>query len=221
MGYIGKEATVSMKARVTALGSKFLLTDPGRFNISQFALYDDEVDYTLWNEAHDNGSDYHGARIEGIPVFEPTTNDYLQCQYPLLTGVDPGTISRPVILFDPEGVVDLDYSDRRRKVRIEMLNADPGPIEAVLYDTQYFDIAVPGSSEDDILGTVHRGFSKDSKHIQPKRVKFNSDATITFMAKRQPLNQVVSTKVSFKHRPSGAEATLIVQIKNNKDYESK
>ena len=220
MGYITKSATVSMKARVTALGSKALLTDPARFNITQFALYDDEVDYSLWNENHDNGTDGFGNRIESLPLLEPGSSAYLQCRYPLLTGVDPGTIRRPVIHFNPESPVKLKYADDKVKTKIELMNADGGRMRMTIFDSTYVTVNIPGSVEKDVSGTVHKGFSKESLYIQPKVYEFDSTSEITWMARRQPLDQIITTKVEVVHIPSSARASIQVNIHNNTNFSS-
>ncbi len=38
--------------------------------ITQFALGDDEIDYSLWNPDHPLGTDYYGTIIENMPITE-------------------------------------------------------------------------------------------------------------------------------------------------------
>ena len=48
MGYQEKNGVVTVHAKLTDLGKKYLLTDNSKFNISQFSPFDDEVDYTYY-----------------------------------------------------------------------------------------------------------------------------------------------------------------------------
>jgi hypothetical protein len=55
------------------------------FQITQFALADDEVDYDLWNPAHPLGSQYYGIVIENMPVTEAVPDETQSMKYKLLT----------------------------------------------------------------------------------------------------------------------------------------
>ena len=53
-----------------------VLTDKGReelsknqFEIVKFALGDDDIDYTLYNESNSNGPNFYGVAIENMPLF--------------------------------------------------------------------------------------------------------------------------------------------------------
>ena len=58
MGFQPDVGATVVVAKLTDLGTKYLLTDPDRFIIKKFAAYDDEIDYGLWNEDHANGNAY-------------------------------------------------------------------------------------------------------------------------------------------------------------------
>jgi len=66
MAYLNKTTQV-LKAILTNKGREKLAQ--GQFNVSHFALADDEIDYTLWDTAHPSGSDYYGTVIENLPLF--------------------------------------------------------------------------------------------------------------------------------------------------------
>jgi len=55
MGYLDNR-TITVEAILTKKGRELLSKGRQFFNISQFALSDDEVDYHLWNPAHPSGS---------------------------------------------------------------------------------------------------------------------------------------------------------------------
>ena len=63
MGYLNNVSTV-LDAILTKKGRELLArgqTTEGTpaFNITKFALGDDEVDYSLWNVTHPDGTDYY------------------------------------------------------------------------------------------------------------------------------------------------------------------
>ena len=69
MGYLDN-TSVTVDAILTKRGRELLARGDGSFRITQFALADDEVDYTLFNENHPNGSQYYGEAIENMPLLE-------------------------------------------------------------------------------------------------------------------------------------------------------
>ena len=69
MGYLDN-SSITVDAILTKRGRELLARNDGSFMITQFALGDDEIDYTLFNENHPNGSQYSGEAIENIPLIE-------------------------------------------------------------------------------------------------------------------------------------------------------
>ena len=52
--------TVTVDAILTTKGRQLLARNDGSFQITQFALADDEIDYTMYNPNHPSGSAYYG-----------------------------------------------------------------------------------------------------------------------------------------------------------------
>lgn len=69
MGYLNNTTRI-LDAILTKKGRE-ILSFGGDFNVSKFALGDDEVDYDLWDTTHIRGTDYYGAVIEDLPALEP------------------------------------------------------------------------------------------------------------------------------------------------------
>jgi hypothetical protein len=89
MGYLNNVSTV-LDAILTKKGRELLArgqTAAGSpaFHVTKFALGDDEVDYSLWNVAHPDGTDYYGTVIEALPLLEPTTDLNTVMRYKLTT----------------------------------------------------------------------------------------------------------------------------------------
>ena len=55
---------VTVDAVLTTKGRELLARNDGSFQITQFSLADDEVDYTLYNPNHPSGSAFYGEAIE-------------------------------------------------------------------------------------------------------------------------------------------------------------
>ena len=69
MGYLDN-TSITVDAILTKKGRELLARNDGSFRITQFALGDDEIDYTLFNENHPNGTQYASEAIENMPLVE-------------------------------------------------------------------------------------------------------------------------------------------------------
>ena len=88
--------TITVDAILTTKGRELLARNDGSFQITQFALADDEIDYTLYNPTHPSGSAFYGEAIENTPVLEAFPNESQIMRYKLVT-LPRGTSKLPVI----------------------------------------------------------------------------------------------------------------------------
>ena len=72
MGFLDN-STVTVDAILTKRGRE-ILSRGGNFNITKFALSDEEIDYTLYDVTHPSGTDSYGAVIENMSLLEATPN---------------------------------------------------------------------------------------------------------------------------------------------------
>jgi hypothetical protein len=95
MGYLNN-SVVTVDAILTEKGRELLARGDGSFRITQFALSDDEIDYSLYNPDHASGSAFYGQALENMPLLEafPVTNQNLR--YKLVT-LPRGTGKMPVL----------------------------------------------------------------------------------------------------------------------------
>lgn len=84
MGYLDN-SSITVDAILTLKGRELLSKGDGSFNIVQFALGDDEVDYNLWNPEHPLGTDYYGTLIENMPITEAIPDETQALRYKLIT----------------------------------------------------------------------------------------------------------------------------------------
>jgi len=94
MAYIDN-TTITVDAVLTKKGRE-LLAKNGNLNITSFALADDEIDYTLYQPNHPNGSAFYDIALRNTPVFEPFTDETQVMKYKLVT-LNQGVTSIPVI----------------------------------------------------------------------------------------------------------------------------
>ena len=95
MGYLNN-SIVTVDAVLTRKGRELLARGDGSFKITQFALADDEVDYTLYNPSHPSGSEYYGEAIEEMPLLEAFVDETQIMKYKLAT-LPRGTSRLPVL----------------------------------------------------------------------------------------------------------------------------
>ena len=95
MGYLDPSA-LTIDAILTRKGREALAKNDGSFRITQFALADDEIDYTLYNPSHPSGSAFYGEAIEGMPLLEAFPIETQIMKYKLAT-LPRGTAKMPVL----------------------------------------------------------------------------------------------------------------------------
>jgi len=103
MGYLNNQV-VTIDAILTKKGRELLAKGDGTFKITQFALSDDEIDYTLYNITHPSGSAYYGEAIENMPLLEAFPDETQIMKYKLAT-LPRGTAKMPIISLGLESVV--------------------------------------------------------------------------------------------------------------------
>jgi hypothetical protein len=102
MGYLNN-SVVTVDAILTKKGRELLAQNDGSFRITQFALADDEIDYTLYNPEHPSGSAYYGEALENMPLLEAFPNETQIMKYKLVT-LPRGTSKMPVLDLGYAGI---------------------------------------------------------------------------------------------------------------------
>ena len=95
MGYLNNQI-ITVDAILTKKGRELLAKNDGSFRITQFALSDDEIDYTLFNPTNPSGSAYYGQAIEGMPLLEAFSDETQIMKYQLTT-LPRGTAKMPIL----------------------------------------------------------------------------------------------------------------------------
>ena len=78
-------SVITVDAILTKKGREALARNDGSFRITQFALADDEIDYTQYNPNHPSGSSYYGEAIDNMPLLEAFPDESQIMKYKLVT----------------------------------------------------------------------------------------------------------------------------------------
>ena len=95
MGYLDN-SSITVDAILTKKGRELLARGDGSFNITKFALSDDEIDYNLWNASHELGSNYYGVAIENLPIVEASPNEVHVMKHKLVS-LDQSVTKLPIV----------------------------------------------------------------------------------------------------------------------------
>jgi len=107
MGYLNN-SVITVDAILTTKGRQLLAQNDGSFRITQFALADDEIDYTMYNPNHPSGSAYYGEAILNMPLLEAFPSETQIMKYKLVT-LPRGTAKLPILSI-PASVVQAQGS---------------------------------------------------------------------------------------------------------------
>lgn len=170
MGYLDN-STVTVDAILTKKGRELLAQGGSSFNITQFALGDDEVDYTLWNPDHPLGTSYYGTIIENMPVTEAIPDETQALKYKLIS-LPKSTIYIPKITVGNSSIT-LTTAGASSVIAPNTANLQNGNgtlgYTAILSDNTVADIQVtiPVATSNQTLGTipVFLGDNSDAKSV--------------------------------------------------------
>ena len=75
MGFLDNSGDIILDVVLTDHGRMLLAKGDGSFQITKFAVCDEEINYTLYNSNHGSGSAYYDLEILQTPVLEAFTNN--------------------------------------------------------------------------------------------------------------------------------------------------
>ena len=104
MAFLDNESSITIDAVLQPAGRKRLAAGDGSFNISAFALGDDEINYQLFNADHSQGSAYYDLNILKTPILEASSRGGLR--HKLMT------IPRKDILHLPVSRLNTNRADK-------------------------------------------------------------------------------------------------------------
>ena len=207
MGFLNN-TTVTVDAILTKKGRELLAQGTEAFNITKFALADDEVDYNLWDVTHPNGSDYYGKVIENMPLLEAFPDENHVMRYKLVT-LPKSTTRMPVLTIDGEST--LSFPDRQppsnRDISANTSNAVDSSYTFIIHDNTIVNFAANSNSSAGASGTVPFFLGKDDAPNSDTRV--GTEVSI----RNLKLTSAKSTQLTIVGNDTGA--TKSVTITNN------
>ncbi len=95
MAILDNSGDIILDCVLTELGRKRMSN--GQFQISKFALGDDEIDYAIYQKNHISGSAYYDLQILQTPILEAFTQRNASINYGLMTITNNNLLYMPVI----------------------------------------------------------------------------------------------------------------------------
>ena len=75
MGFLDNSGDIILDVVLTDHGRMLLAKGDGSFQITKFAISDEEIDYSLYDKTHSSGSAYYDLEILQTPILEAFTNN--------------------------------------------------------------------------------------------------------------------------------------------------
>jgi hypothetical protein len=97
MAFLDNSGDIILDAVLTDHGRMVLAKGDGSFQITKFALGDEEIDYSLYNSSHASGSAYYDLEILQVPVLEAFTNNASSMKSKLVTMGNNNLLYMPVL----------------------------------------------------------------------------------------------------------------------------
>ena len=209
MGYLDN-SSVTVDAILTLKGRELLAKGGSAFNITQFAVGDDEIDYSLWNPDHPLGTAYYGTIIENMPIVEAVPDETQALKYKLIT-LPKQTTNIPVVTVGNTSITLLAPGDSTiiapNTSNFKGGNATLG-YTAILSDSTVADIQVTRALQNSVLPTTPRfiGDNEDAQSVAVAGFEFR------IVAKTQLIEDKTAT-VTVIANETGGSVTINLTVK--------
>jgi hypothetical protein len=209
MGYLDN-SSVTVDAILTLKGRELLARGGNAFNITQFALGDDEIDYSLWNPDHPLGTDYYGVIIENMPIVEAIPDETQALRSKLIT-LPKQTTNIPVVVVGNSSIT-LAAPGNSAAITPNTANLAGGNANlgytAILSDSTVADLQVTRELQNSVLPTAPRfiGDNEDAQSVAVSGFEFR------VIAKAQYIEDKTAT-ITIIGNETGGSVTLTVTVK--------
>ncbi|MDC3304872.1 hypothetical protein OAV48_02035, partial [bacterium] len=191
-------------------GRELLAQGTEAFNITKFALSDDEVDYNLFDVTHPNGSDSFGKVIENMPLLEAIPDENHVMRYKLMT-LPKSTIKMPIVSVSIDSITfnaSEGINQPARLVTATTANVTDSSYTFILHDQSVCSMTVSEGAGSGVGATTPFFLGEDdapnSKTVVATSVNVNVGA---------PVNNVKATQLTIIGNDTGA--TKSITITNN------
>ncbi len=204
MGFLNN-TTITVDAILTKKGRELLAQGTEAFNITKFALSDDEIDYNLWDVTHPNGSDYYGKVIENMPLLEAFPDENHVMRYKLVT-LPKTTQKMPIINVTPGSHT---FTAAGRLTQNLVLNANTANVADssytyILHDNTVISMVVQEGAGSGVGATTPFFLGEDdapnSKTLVAQSVKLTP----------VPVTNVATTQITVIGNDTGATSSITI-----------
>jgi hypothetical protein len=209
MGYLDN-TSVTIDAILTLKGRELLAKGGNAFNITQFAVGDDEIDYTLWNPDHPLGTAYYGTIIENMPITEAIPDETQALKYKLIT-LPKQTTNIPVINVGNTSIL-LAAPGNSATITPNTSNFQGGNANlgytAILSDSTVVDLQVTRALQNSVLPTAPRfiGDSEDAQSVAVAGFEFRVVAKTQMISDKQCTITIIANE-------TGGSVTINLTVK--------
>ena len=218
MGYLNNQV-VTVDAILTKKGRELLAKGDGSFNITQFALADDEVDYTLYNPTHPSGSAYYGEAIENMPLLEAFPDETQMMKYKLTT-LNRGTAKMPIIEVSYTNLSITQGGHENISPQTLNYNGSTSAVETsytyTISDIRAFSTFNGSGGTNTAQQTTMNASETFGTNVSKTVIGTTLSMTATTVPTLFNSNDVVYTTLIIEGRDSGARIQIPVQIHKTK-----
>ena len=203
-------SSVTVDAILTLKGRELLAKGGNAFNITQFAIGDDEVDYSLWNPDHPLGTAYYGTIIENMPVTEAIPDETQALKYKLIT-LPKQTTNIPVVNVGNTSII-LAAPGNSSIISPNTSNFQGGNATlgytAILSDSTVADIQVTKALQNSVLPTTPRfiGDNEDAQSVAVAGFEFKVVAKTQMIEDKQATVTIIANE-------TGGSVTVNLTVK--------
>lgn len=214
MGYLNN-SIITVDAILTKKGRELLARGDGSFKITQFALSDDEIDYTLYNPVHPSGSALYGEALENMPLLEAFPDETQIMKYKLTT-LPRGTSKLPILDIGFSSVTlkqgaSLALTPQTLNYQGATSTFEAGGYTAVIADSRvlnsYTGVGINTEEAEKLNSTTTLG-TNVSKTVIGTSINLTATTVNTLFGDRTRLQ----TTITVVGRDSGARLTVPVTI---------
>jgi hypothetical protein len=124
MAFLDNSGDIILDAVLTDTGRLRLAKGDGSFNITKFALGDDEINYALYDKNHTSGSAYYDIEILQTPVLEAFTNNTSILKSKLISISRTNLLYLPVVLNNTVSGLPANTSNNILSVAVDQTTVD-------------------------------------------------------------------------------------------------
>jgi hypothetical protein len=213
MAYLNS-STVTVDAILTTKGRELMARNDGSFRITQFALSDDEIDYTMYNSSHPSGSAFYGEAIQNMPLLQAFPDETQDLKYKLIT-LPRGTAKLPILTVG--GLIELPQG-ASQTITPQTLNylGNVSVFENSGYTATIADVRLASTFTGVGVGTQEVATTNNQEtlgtNISKTVVGTSFNITTTTVNNLFGSNTQLSTTITFVGRDSGARITVPFKV---------